>query len=573
MAEVGAVVGSRYTILTQIGKGGMSTVYLAMDTTLNKQWAVKEIRHIEDHSQRDVIIHSLISEANLIKTFDHPAIPRVVDLIEEEGSLYIVMDYVEGSTLQRIIDTKGSQGESEVVSWGVQLCDALDYLHNRKPPIVYRDMKPSNIMITPEGLARIIDFGIACPMPPAEGPLPEGYQAQLGTKGYAAPEQYDSLGRVSARTDVYGLAAVLYVALTGKPIGDEPYRARPLRQAIPDASEGLERVLQKAMQKDPEQRFSNCAEFAYALEHYTEHDAARQKTLVLKWRAFCTACIVAVVCLVGAGTATAANAITLNSDFNHQMQLAAQASNDDFAESHYVTAADIRPNDTRPYHGLIERYQSDGVFSSAEEQQLQQMLADHTNSIQKNEKEWGRLAFDIGKLYWYYYLPKGMTGFDGSNTQLQYARMRVADNWMKTASQIDFQDQELAKLYFTIADFNVKIVPLINEGSDAGKYTPYLHELNRFMDTMSTSDNDVMRLTIVNLTLNAIQTYPRKFRADGIKQDELSATIDKAQQLAGKTHPTTDELNASYKTAMDLVARDRQAVAEAYVDITGKEGA
>lgn len=161
MVAENTLVGKRYRILTQIGKGGMSTVYLALDSSLNKQWAVKEIKNVSNPVQRDLVIKSLTVEANMIKRFDHPAIPRIVDLIEEKGSLFVVMDFVEGQTLSSLLKKEGPQKEEDVVDWGIQLCDVLDYLHRRKPPVVFRDMKPSNVMLTPDGSVKLIDFGIA----------------------------------------------------------------------------------------------------------------------------------------------------------------------------------------------------------------------------------------------------------------------------------------------------------------------------------------------------------------------------------------------------------------------------
>lgn len=157
MVGLNTLVGKRYKILAQIGKGGMSTVYLAIDSSLNKQWAIKEIRSASDPVQRDLVIKSLTVEANMIKRFDHPAIPRIVDLIEEKGSLFVVMDYVEGQTLASLLKKEGPQSEEDVVDWGIQLCDVLDYLHRRKHPVSFRDMKPSNVMLTPEGAIKLID--------------------------------------------------------------------------------------------------------------------------------------------------------------------------------------------------------------------------------------------------------------------------------------------------------------------------------------------------------------------------------------------------------------------------------
>lgn len=181
------VIGKRYQLLAKIGVGGMSTVYLALDTVLNKQWAAKEIKDVADPEQRELIVQSIVTEANMIKSFDHPAIPRIVDLVDEHGTLYVIMDYVEGRALSSVLAADGPQSEDDVVGWGLQLCDALEYLHRRTPPVIYRDMKPSNVMLKPNGLVQIIDFGIAREYR-ADGQsvtAAVGDTVQLGTRGYA----------------------------------------------------------------------------------------------------------------------------------------------------------------------------------------------------------------------------------------------------------------------------------------------------------------------------------------------------------------------------------------------------
>lgn len=105
--EPGIVIGKRYQLLAEIGAGGMSTVYLALDTVLNKQWAAKEIKDVSDPVQRELIVQSIVTEANMIKSFDHPAIPRIVDLVDESGTLYVIMDYVEGRSLSAVLATDG----------------------------------------------------------------------------------------------------------------------------------------------------------------------------------------------------------------------------------------------------------------------------------------------------------------------------------------------------------------------------------------------------------------------------------------------------------------------------------
>ena len=562
--EPGIVVGKRYQLLAKIGTGGMSTVYLALDTVLNKQWAAKEIKDVSDPVQRELIVQSIVTEANMIKSFDHPAIPRIVDLVDESGTLYVIMDYVEGRSLSAVLAADGPQPEDEVVNWGLQLCDALEYLHRRTPPVIYRDMKPSNVMLKPNGLVQIIDFGIAREYRDDGGSVTAamGDTVQLGTRGYAPPEQYGGGGQTDARTDVYALGATMYTMLTGKNPAEPPYQILPLRQVDASLSPALERVIAKATQPDPVDRYQDCAEFAYALSHYREEDAGQRAELERVWKRFVGLVVASVVSLtVGAGGLIGYN-VALNSDFGYWMQIARQTSNEEEARSAYVEAAEIMPGSTEPYEGLAGVYRSDQVFTAGEEQQLRAAILPSLGELRDNE-DYARMAFDIGKLYWYNYAA-GDVAAKGTRSE----RIRAAAQWMNdAAADEDFEQHELAQAYAGIAEFETTIVPLVNEGSDAGLYRPYFERISYLLDELSDQENDVVRLETVNLALDAALTYPRKFRADDISQKELLALVDKAQELVADVHPTTDALDAETDRAVSLADSVRQAVTDAYVDV------
>lgn len=562
--EPGIVVGKRYQLLAEIGTGGMSTVYLALDTVLNKQWAAKEIKDVSDPVQRELIVQSIVTEANMIKSFDHPAIPRIVDLVDENGTLYVIMDYVEGRSLSAVLAADGPQPEDEVVNWGLQLCDALEYLHRRTPPVIYRDMKPSNVMLKPNGLVQIIDFGIAREYRDDGGMVTAamGDTVQLGTRGYAPPEQYGGGGQTDARTDVYALGATMYTMLTGKNPAEPPYQILPLRQVDASLSPALERVVAKATQPDPADRYQDCAEFAYALSHYREEDAGQRAELERVWKRFVGLVAASAVSLaVGVGGLIGYN-VALNSDFGYWMQIARQTSSEEEARSAYVKAAEIMPGSTEPYEGLAGVYRSDLVFSIDEEQRLRAVILPSLGELRANE-DYARMAFDIGKLYWYNY-----AAGDAATKGTRSERIRAAAQWMNdAAADKDFEQHELAQAYAGIAEFETTIVPLINEGSDVGLYRPYFDRVLYLLDELSGQENDVVRLETANLALDAAFTYPRKLRADGISQKELLALVDKAQALVADVHPTTDVLDAEKERAFNLVNSARQAVADAYVDV------
>lgn len=293
--QVGTVIDGKYEILKQIGKGGMSTVYLAMDKRLNKQWAVKEIRKSSSGKNEEIVINSLLAEANLMKRLDHPTLPRIVDIIDNGSTLYIIMDYIEGESLDKILKEYGPQPEEVVIDWAMQICDAFSYLHSQNPKIIYRDMKPANIMLKPEGNIKIIDFGIA-----------REYKEQnlqdttvLGTRGYASPEHYGSR-QTDERSDIFTLGMTMHHLLTGIDPRPADYIYAPVRQWNPALSEGIEAIIDKCTQLNPEDRYQNCAELMYDLQHPDQVGSAAKKRKKNRLLSFVlTASLAVVFAIVG----------------------------------------------------------------------------------------------------------------------------------------------------------------------------------------------------------------------------------------------------------------------------------
>lgn len=266
MLANGTLIDGKYEILSKVGQGGMSVVYLAINRKAMKQWAIKEVRR-DGVKDFEVVKQSLVAETDMLKKLSHPNLPDIVDIIETEDSFLIVMDYIEGKPLNKRLEESGAQPEELVVEWAKQLCDVLDYLHTRQPAIIYRDMKPSNVMLKPDGSVCLIDFGTAREY--------KGTNIQdttcLGTIGYAAPEQFGGQGETDARTDIYCLGATLYHLVTGHSPAEPPYEMYPIRQWDPQLSPGLEAIILKCIQKDPNDRYQSCAELKYALENMEEN--------------------------------------------------------------------------------------------------------------------------------------------------------------------------------------------------------------------------------------------------------------------------------------------------------------
>ena len=243
---VGQIFDGKYKIIRILGEGGMGKAYLARNSKLGTLWAIKMVRK-DPASPVD-----FLAEPNIMKKLNHPSLPRIFDIIEDADNIYIVLDFIDGVSLDKELEEHTKFSEEMVVEWAKTLCDVYIYLHEHKPnPIIYRDMKPSNLMKTPEGTVKLIDFGIA-----------REYKVDaksdtllLGTKGYAAPEQ-EGLAQTDERSDIYSLGVTLYHLLTGiSP--REALGFKPLRQIDPQFSEGLEIIIRKCVMPDPKDRYQS----------------------------------------------------------------------------------------------------------------------------------------------------------------------------------------------------------------------------------------------------------------------------------------------------------------------------
>jgi len=259
----GALLHKRYRIVETLGQGGMGSVYRAVDENLGVDVAVKENLFTSDEYVRQFRL-----EAVILANLRHPNLPRVTDnfVVGDQGQ-YLIMDYIEGEDLRQRMERTGSISQEEAILIGAAMCDALQYLHTRKPSIIHRDVKPGNVRITPDGHIYLVDFGLA--------KLVKGRQATITgaramTPGYSPPEQYGT-ARTDQRTDVYSLGATLYATLTGIIPEDGLARAMdnveltPLRKRIPKVSRKLANAIEKAMAIRPEERFQSAKEFKQAL--------------------------------------------------------------------------------------------------------------------------------------------------------------------------------------------------------------------------------------------------------------------------------------------------------------------
>ena len=263
---VGQVLQQRYQILGVLGMGGMSAVYQARDLrfpNVTKLCAVKEIINLAPDPQlRAIAVQNFEREANILATLSHPAIPKVYDYFSEHDRSYLVIEFIDGQNLESYLsEVPGLLPQETVLDWAIQLCHVLSYLHSHNPPIVFRDMKPSNVMLDSHNVIRLVDFGIAKLFQTGQ----KG--TMIGTEGYSPPEQYR--GVADPRGDIYALGAALHHLLTKQDPRVEPpfsFHERPIKAVYPDINDGLVEIINHALEYETEKRWATIDEMQAALE-------------------------------------------------------------------------------------------------------------------------------------------------------------------------------------------------------------------------------------------------------------------------------------------------------------------
>ncbi len=256
------VLAGRYKVIRPVKSGGMGSVYEAIDEHFGDKCALKEMSpKFSSQKEQEYIRKRFEEEAKMLRKLHHTNMPRVVDYFVDHGVYYLVMDFIEGEDLETVLDKQGSPGLPEVnlIDWSCQILDVLSYLHSQKPPVIYRDLKPGNIMLRhSDGKVLLVDFGIARTMASET----DASHTVIGTQGYAPPEQYK--GQIEPASDIYALGATFHHLSTGMP-PLVPFAFEPVRNFSPSLSRNFETVIMKALSLDVKDRFSCAEEMKLAL--------------------------------------------------------------------------------------------------------------------------------------------------------------------------------------------------------------------------------------------------------------------------------------------------------------------
>lgn len=594
MLEVGSLLDGKYKILNEIGHGGMSVVYLALNERANKTWAVKEVRK-DGGNDTTVVSQGLVAETEMLKKLNHPNLPSIIDVIDKDDSFIIVMDYIEGNSLQDLLDASGPQPPDKVIEWSKQLCDVLGYLHSRRPPIIYRDMKPANVMLRPNGDVTLIDFGTAREYKDSRNED----TTWLGTRGYAAPEQFGGRGQTDARTDVYNLGATMYHLVTGYSPADTNFVVHPIGNFLPHLKgSGLEKIINKCCQPDPRDRYQNCAELLYALEHVHDEDYLIVRQRNRRWNTFVAFAAIAFLSLIGGIIFRRLYNSSLGNMYDSYISDAEDKGLLIDKIKDYGAAIERDPEREEAWTKMIRDIQN------REEERLSTDEVDAIRTIVKSgagsesnlerlgkskRKAFAKFNYDLGIILFF----SSDNGRKGASGYLEEA--------VNHKDQLDEAEAKIAEMMYDLAQADAdKTVGKRDWGGGDGyrKYWTMLAGLlNGTKTTLDELENDSKAgigypLAVCNEVSNALLQDLSNFKSQGVTQNDMNNALNRVQNyLEGKfgkfsANPADPDsilelsvdyqaLDESMKSRVQTTVRDyldaRNKVAEGF-DNTGSGG-
>lgn len=500
----------RYEILKLIDTGGTSQVYLAMDRRVNKEWAIKKVR------KKSAAINTVMAEVNVLKQLEHPALPKIIDIEEDADFFYVVMDYIRGENLRTIVRVAGPQDQDTVVAWGIELCNVISYLHSRN--IVYRDMKPSNVMLTPEGKLILIDFGIAREYDPNVA----NDTVSLGTEGYAAPEQYEGHGQTDARTDIYGIGVTLFNLLTGINPLTHKGNTFSVRLARPNLSSGLDKIILKCTNKDRSQRYQTVEELKQALLHYKDYDNETIRIRNARKKLYTAFFCLSAVFFIASGLMLFLNKQQADNKYE---SLLSDTQNTKQIEK----AIELKPEDPRGYLTLLDAYGEE--FDQQEASEFSHVFAEHQSEI--NDKS--EVAMTAGEKILSSYSEPSLRG-----------KLLIAEPYFK-AVEDSYEKFPAANAYTKLASFYKDFV-MQGEGSlikeaDKKEYEELLSGMTTILDSVSEykgTEQKNLYLTASELCLGLISEQAQPMKEQGIKKKELTAILDSIKTESSKIDPKID---------------------------------
>ena len=509
--QTGEVLSGKYRILKALGKGGEGSVWLAVHLQTVQLWAVKEILKRGDGQE--------FHEINMMKKLQHPSLPKIVDVLEDEAHCFLIMEYVRGRTLEEWLKQRKRFSPEEVLEVGDEISNVLCYLHGQTLPILHLDIKPATIIRKKNGRLVLVDFGAA----QRKSGMTEVNQRR-GTDGYAAPEQYDLSKPVDVRTDIYGLGATLYRLISGVPYSHALKKSR-----INGCPDYLGEVIKKCVQVSPGDRWESSRSLSRSLGR------AKKKYYFEKQRYRFWIALMLLIITAGMAAREIPREFQtrIKEDWDYDRLLAeALCAGEEKSEEYYKKAVYTAPERGEAYLQYLHQADADAVFDCREEEFLRTLLhtipvgKSDTNEemLEENPEAYGAFASELGMIYWYDY-----EGQDGR---------KIAAGWFsKAVRAVDGTKKEeapgwsiRAQIYSHMGSYYERLGIQDDSGEKENYAQVYWQELKQLLEAgVDGYSQPVTRLRFYQESLQQILFLAKEMQKTGIKKEELTAVV---KQLA-----------------------------------------
>lgn len=569
MLDASFYIKEKYKIVKKIRQCGTSVLYLVTDERTNAQWIVKVVKKEEDGDSAAPGLKLLAKKESMTR-LHHPNLPEIVDVEECEDCFLVVMEHIPGESLDVLLKD-GPIPQQTVVEWGKQLCGVLGYLHSRTPPIIYRDMKPSNIICKPDGTLVLIDFDTVREFKSKS----TSDTVLLGTVGYAAPEQFGGRGQSDARTDIYCLGATLYHLLTGHvPVDNE--RRQPITYWNPALSVGLERIIQKCTSVDAADRYQSCAELQIALHSFREIEKEERYIRKNKWRVFLSLAVASLVFLVVSLGLLRKGTSGRDTAYKQFIQDAASVNDIDLLRQATV----LFPLEEAPYTTALALVMEDGRLERNEWARLSELLQGEaaTGVFRENcADKYSRICYNTGVALFFCYEDSN-AGFAESREWLRRATEAAPDEASDEASdeaQTGLSKAQRESAAALIALANVFYEPeggadsgdmpgkayVVGEANAAGivySYRAYWDDLTDLTAVLSSNDLKnipaQVRVSMYKRVYHIIEAQHDALLDAGVSGDELEDVKEAAvKDLHLMKDDMKDNTSAAYREVSALI--------------------
>ena len=522
--KAGEVLAGKYRILQALGKGGEGSVWLAVHLQTEQLWAVKEIARKEDGRE--------FHEIDMMKKLRHPSLPLIADVLEREHWIYLVMEYIQGPTLEEVKQKLGRFSPQQVLETGWQLSNVLCYLHGRKIPVFHLDIKPANIIQKKNGTLVLVDFGASLKLFEKER---EG--RRKGTQGFAAPEQYERNSLLDGRADIYGVGATMYYLISGV-----RYSGVLQKSKIPGCPENMSGLIRKCIRENPQERYQDSKKLRKEIEKLRKsYQSGRQRIKI--WLALLLA-------IFAAGLAfreiPREFALQTEEHWDYEKLLAeAECTGTEERLDYYRRAFFRAPGRRQAYLQFLEQAGNDGIFSKEEEEQFRSIL--HTiplgssetyeELLAKDPEAYGEVTFRLGMLYWYGYGEEGHRIAAGWFGKCLAALQRLSGNRER-------EEWELRAELFAHMSTYFERLGVEEEGQEETPEVQYWQDLKQILLLEKDRESGgFTELYFLRETLKQIIFLSENLRQAGISAGEMEDMVDRAVGMLHGSAFSDDEGN------------------------------